>query len=82
MALAGNSWSGPVEALFNTKYSDFTILCQGVEFKVLRGVVGVVPYFDAICGGGFMVSNHQISNSSLANMEQEAASRISDLSDF
>ncbi|KAK5056087.1 hypothetical protein LTR84_012638 [Exophiala bonariae] len=82
MSSAENSWSGPVEALFNTKYSDFTIMCQGVEFKVLRGVVGVVPYFDALCSGGFMVSNPHITNSAFANIEQEATNRVSDLSDY
>ncbi|KEF59748.1 uncharacterized protein A1O9_04596 [Exophiala aquamarina CBS 119918] len=50
----------------SSNYADLTIISQGVEFQVHRSILSIVPYFKALCEGGF---------------QQEAEVRTSDLSD-
>ena len=48
---------GAKDYLNNDKFSDFTIVCQGKEFKVHRCFISVhSKYFERCCDGMFEVS--------------------------
>ncbi|EXJ68961.1 uncharacterized protein A1O5_07893 [Cladophialophora psammophila CBS 110553] len=52
--MAGVTPSAYLDLLRSEKYSDFTIACNGVEFKVHRAVVcPASPFLDAACNSGF-----------------------------
>ncbi|KIW91756.1 uncharacterized protein Z519_07724 [Cladophialophora bantiana CBS 173.52] len=52
--MAGVTPSAYLDLLRSEKYSDFTIACNGVEFKVHRAVVcPASPFLDSACNSGF-----------------------------
>lgn len=47
-----------LDMLMQEKYSDLSIICQGVEFKVHRAIVCPrSPMLEAACGGQFKVND-------------------------
>lgn len=64
------------------KYSDFTIKCEGHQFKVHQVIVcSQSPFFDAAVCGGFQVGSTAYYKISSSNFEQEASDKIVDLPD-